>query len=460
MNAHARVVTDERGVVLNLEPSFTDLLGWAPEQMTGRRIGELTHPDDLKHCLRSWVHLRQAPRSDAPVRVRCQHLDGHWIWLDVTYHNLLASRGEILVDMVDVHREVELLELLASREQLLARLSEVTSVGVFHADLTGRVLYANPTLEELTGVSAATSLGEQLSAVAERERPAFAAAIQLAGEGQTTTVEVKTVLGHWRVRLWPVLASTGAVAGVGGSIEDRADGEAAPGPAYDPLTGALTLEATVGALGELVKYQAPVGSGATTGEARRHEARGTACVVVALGTLEELATRHGRDAREEVLSLVGLRIRDSVRSSDLLGRTGEDEFAVLCVRVPSTTAALSISHAILAQVTQPMTLSTGLAVTVRPGIGVDWVDDATSQPEHVLARSRSAALESATSEPSEPVLAAPPDSAHGWFGATAAASDESWIDELFPTSDEGMSAGADMRLTFDQVLPASGSNGA
>ncbi len=429
MHRHSRVATDARGVFLGVDAAFTDLFGWAGAQLAGRRIGELVHPDDLKRSLQSWAELMQRPGSSAePIRIRYRHREGQWVSVDVTCHNALDSRGEVLVDLVDARHEELLLELLAARDQLLGRLGEIASVGVFHADLSGRMRYANPTLEKMTGVAGARSLGEQLAAVTEADRPRFAEAIGRVTKGATPTLHVSSHLGaSWRVSLSPLLARTGTVSGVAGYVSGVAgyvsvsadDDPAADlqAPACDPLTGALTRSATLQALADLVTHR-PGAEGRTASAipvrtavrtpVRHEDAPRTACIVVRLGELERIARTHGPGARDEVLRLSGLRIRDAVRSSDLVGRTGPDELTVLCAGMPDVTAALSVAHAILEQVGQTMILSSGVTVTILPGIGVGWAAHAASQPEEVLARSQAASVESAASDPPEPVLAEAP----------------------------------------------------
>ena len=412
MHRHSRVATDARGVFLGVDPAFTDLFGWSGEQLAGRRIGELAHPEDLKRSLQSWEQLIQRPGGSAePIRIRFRHEEGHWVWVDVTCHNVLDSRGEVLVDLVDARHEEHLLELLAARDQLLGRLGEIASVGVFHADLSGRMRYASPTLEKMTGVAGARSLGEQLAAVTEGDRPRFTEAITRATKGATSTVHVTSDLGRsWRISLAPLVARTGTVSGVAGYLHAGNDPTAdLQAPACDPLTGALTRSVTLQALAELVtRRPGAARRTASAAPVRYEDAPGTACIVVRLGELERIAQTHGPGARDEVLRLASLRIRDSVRSSDLVGRTARDELTVLCAGMPGVTAALSVAHAILEQLGQSMTLSSGLTLTILPGIGVGWAAHAGSQPEELLARSQAASVESAASDAAEPVLAEAP----------------------------------------------------
>jgi diguanylate cyclase (GGDEF)-like protein len=213
--------------------------------------------------------------------------------------------------------------------------------------------------------------------------------------------------------------ATGTVSGVTGCIEDDALADGSTSAfAYDPLTGALTRETTMRALVDLARREVLAPPGAIPAETRRREdTLGIACIVVRLGALDPFTAQHGPDARDELLSLVALRVRDSVRSSDILGRTAEDELAVLCARVPGPTAALSIARAILSQLSEPMTLSSGLTLTLRPGIGVGWSQPSTAQPEHMLAKAQRAAVESASSASPEPLLSTLYAQHHGPAGS-------------------------------------------
>lgn len=443
MNRHspcARVLTDRRGFVLSVEPSFTDMFGWPADQVVGDRIGKLAHPQDLRHCLKSWVHMLKAPeRNGQPVRIRYRHLYGYWVWVDVVSHVPPGSEGQIATDLVDVRSEVELIDLLAARDQLLAHVSDVTSLGTFHVDVYGRLLYANRALEEITKVSDASTLARQLARVDERERPRFTAAIELAGRGAVTAVQLKASGARWRVRLRPVFARSGIVRGVSGCVEEVSDLGTPPSPvSSDPLTGCLSLEATLRALDYLVARRtlSPGAKGMGT-EGRRHgDGRGTACLVVNLGGLEVLTERNGPTTRNELLSLVALRARDSVRSSDVVGRTGDTEFAVVCAGVPTASTALTIGRSILDQVARPMVLKSGFRIELRPGIGVSWTADATAAAARLLRQAQDAALESTGSDTGEPVLAASValDVAGARLAAlTTAASDASRIDESIPT---------------------------
>jgi len=66
------------GRFLYVSPSFEQILGWRPEELTGRPSDSLLHPDDVPQV----IALDRALRDGAPFATaitRLRHRDGHWI---------------------------------------------------------------------------------------------------------------------------------------------------------------------------------------------------------------------------------------------------------------------------------------------------------------------------------------------------------------------------------------------
>ena len=58
----------DTGVVQWVSPSVTDLLGYRPEELRGRQMLELSHPDDHEVVLASRARLAGTGRSQHRVR--------------------------------------------------------------------------------------------------------------------------------------------------------------------------------------------------------------------------------------------------------------------------------------------------------------------------------------------------------------------------------------------------------
>ena len=59
------------------------LLGYAPEELVGRGIGELIHPEDRAGREERLARIDAAPHA-ATRLARMRHRDGRWLWLEAT----------------------------------------------------------------------------------------------------------------------------------------------------------------------------------------------------------------------------------------------------------------------------------------------------------------------------------------------------------------------------------------
>jgi PAS domain S-box-containing protein len=114
------------GEFLYVSPASSDLLGKTPEDLIGRNVRDLVHPDDMAVLADATTSSGRAPER-AEVTVRLRHRDGHW----VRFESLLSSRRsddgtiEVHVTSRDItDRQVRDAELeQASRLEALGRLS-------------------------------------------------------------------------------------------------------------------------------------------------------------------------------------------------------------------------------------------------------------------------------------------------------------------------------------------------
>ncbi len=78
------VIRDLQGVIVRVSASWASTLGYEPEDLIGRPILSLVHPDDLAATLDSAAEVENR-RPDAPVKGhvnRYRHRDGHYVTLE------------------------------------------------------------------------------------------------------------------------------------------------------------------------------------------------------------------------------------------------------------------------------------------------------------------------------------------------------------------------------------------
>lgn len=107
--------------------------------------------------------------------------------------------------------------------------------------------------------------------------------------------------------------------------------------------------------------------------ARRHGPRG-ALFFIDLNDFKLVNDQHGHAAGDQVLREVALRLQDTVRSSDLVGRIGGDEFALIIEGVESRNDVAGLAEKVAEAIEAPIEVGAN-EVNVGASIGVAFFPD-------------------------------------------------------------------------------------
>ncbi|SDC43840.1 PAS domain S-box-containing protein [Paenibacillus sp. UNCCL117] len=128
MNKHAQdiiYIGTPDGICLSLTPSVTKLLGYAPEELIGKKNLDYYHPDDL-------AELQARTFADEGLLCfRLRHKEGYYVWLECTYKIIRSAQGEpaqvlgIARDITDRKR----------KEDILAEAQRITLLGSWEWDM-------------------------------------------------------------------------------------------------------------------------------------------------------------------------------------------------------------------------------------------------------------------------------------------------------------------------------------
>src|SRR4051794_18314120 len=69
-----------QNVVTYASPSVASRLGYSPQELTGRSLGDVVHPDDLRSALRTLAEVASSGVVRTPMRVR--RSEGGYVWLE------------------------------------------------------------------------------------------------------------------------------------------------------------------------------------------------------------------------------------------------------------------------------------------------------------------------------------------------------------------------------------------
>lgn len=410
--ARVAVVTkNQGGVILDVDSAFSDLLGWRAKEVVGCQTADFVHPDDVAHAAAGWTRMVTVPGPAPRVRLRHLHADGHYVWVEVRNTNRLSdpAHGDVHSELTDLSDEVAAIEALQRLGRLFNQVADTVPVGLFAAATDGSLLFTNHRLEELTGVGSSVDLRGQFASLDDHDRARLEHAVAGAQSGAESTIEVSMVrsdgsVRHCSVAVRPFVDFDGAPVGVTGSVGDVTDAVSSRQDLEtrantDPLTGCANRAATLAALGDILRRQ-----GADPG-APGSPTPGVAVVFLDLDDLKGVNDRFGHAAGDRLLCAVAERITSSVRSGDVVGRYGGDEFVVVCPGVPAPALALKIGESVLDNVNRPIVVEAGQEAPVGASLGVAWTARARTPPERLVALADEAMYTSKRAGTAEAVLA-------------------------------------------------------
>jgi PAS domain S-box-containing protein len=170
------------GFFLESNPAVTSVLGYSEAELRGRRLGDLTHPED-----RTLSSLRRSePAARREQEKRFIHKDGRVVWARLVRvpvrngHGTVRYHVTVLIDVTE-RRKAE--ADLATSEQRLRQRVEQAFDGIAVWSMAGDFLEANPALCRLLGQSPSELLRLRAvdAAIEHAEMRAHLERVRLAG---------------------------------------------------------------------------------------------------------------------------------------------------------------------------------------------------------------------------------------------------------------------------------------
>jgi diguanylate cyclase (GGDEF)-like protein len=123
-----------------------------------------------------------------------------------------------------------------------------------------------------------------------------------------------------------------------------------------------------------------------------------------LDRFKSINDQHGHAAGDELLQKVARLLRDSVRENDLVGRTGGDEFLIICPDVGGSDRAMKLAARLAETLRTGVSEATGnRGCTVS--IGVAWSSGVAKSADELVAAADKAMYECKRARTGQPTLA-------------------------------------------------------
>jgi PAS domain S-box-containing protein len=139
------------------------ILGFAAEELVGRNVFDLMHPDDQRQGMGLFAEVLQKPGGSVTAQLRYRHQDGSWRWLEGICTNLLAEPAvqAAVLNFRDITDRKEAEAALRESSQLNKQIIASVHEGIVVYDRNFRYLLFNPYMEEVTGLSSDQVMGKR-----------------------------------------------------------------------------------------------------------------------------------------------------------------------------------------------------------------------------------------------------------------------------------------------------------
>lgn len=381
---------------LFVNDQWIELLGYRTGELIPTSLKDfenLTHPDDLAHCLaRLEKHaIGQAPVYEAFIRMK--HKNGEWVWIDT--RGRIASRTNdgkaewLLGTHFDVSDRMKAEKTLLHQSKQMQAIVENMLDGVISTNPAGIVLTFNQAAERMFGYKRDEIVGENMKLLVPPSKrdhlngylaDALDAGKSLASNrfikmealcknGMTFPLE----LGVFKLKVSGETTFIGIVKDI--TDREKREHEIEQLAFYDPLTKLPNRRLLRDRLQHVI----------ANGGQHNHYA---ALLFLDLNNFKNLNDSAGHNIGDLLLQKVSQRLLESVRKSDTVARLGGDEFVILAENLSTDVQEASVqaqrlAEKISAALKQGFNLN-GSPYKCSASIGVTTFQDKSVRQEELL----------------------------------------------------------------------------
>jgi len=359
-------ITRADGWNIYFNHQWVEYTGLTLEESYGHGWNTPFHPDDQQRAWEAWQH---AVNHTAPYSLECQlrRSDGTYRWWLVRGVPIRGVDGEILkwfgtcTDIHDLKRNEDSL-------QLAAMVYRTSAEGIIVTDAEGIIVAVNPAFSALTGYAPDEVIGNNPSILSSgRHDRAFYQSmwetLDATGKWQGEVFNRRKngeVFAEW-LSINNINKDDGSVyrrVGMFSDISERKKSEEViwQQANFDGLTGLPNRRMVFERLELELKKS-------------HRDGKPVALLFIDLDRFKEVNDSFGHAVGDDLLKEAAVRMSSCVRDSDIVGRTGGDEFTVVIGDLDDILSVERVAQAILAKLSDPFELGDKVAY-VSASIGI------------------------------------------------------------------------------------------
>jgi diguanylate cyclase (GGDEF)-like protein/PAS domain S-box-containing protein len=378
------IILSADGQIYDCNDRATELTGYAREELVGRSLYTLFSAE-----FHQQVRDNIARDYDQPYEIEGVKRDGCRCLLEVRGRTFRSGdklfRASALRDITDLREREEQFRMLSAAV-------EHSPASIVITDARGSIEYVNPAFCRLTGYSAEEALGQNPRILKAGDQPR-----ELYKDLWDTLLRGDEWRGEFHNRrkdgsLFWETASISAIRNAKGAIKhfvaikdditERKEmrDQLQQMAQFDMLTGLPNRRMVLDRLAQMVSL------------AKRGNQR-FALLFVDLDGFKRINDSYGHEAGDRVLKTVAARLSACIRSSDIVGRMGGDEFTVILSTLTNYEDAGQVAEKILQTLRRPITLPSGVQDKIGSSIGISVFPEDAQDGDGLLATADDAMYE-------------------------------------------------------------------
>ena len=372
----------EPGRLLRVNQSLCDMTGICRADLKRTTLQALAAPDERPALERALGALSERQSAVFRAELRCLNATGETRWFLVSLSAVRdsAEHTRAVAQLIDI-------TIRKHAERDAARFTAVVENShdaIIAKDLDGTVTCWNPGAEQLYLYSEAEMLGRSLSVLIPRgHEDELASLLRRVGAGELiedfetvrqrkdgTPVDVALTISPIRDAHGVIIGATTIARDIGARL--RHEEQLRIASEEDPLTGLFNRRSFERDLNAQI--------------ARSHRyPEPSAVLILDLNHFKRINDTYGHKAGDDALQHVAMLLRQRLRQTDVIGRMGGDEFAVLLPHVTHSEVEAMVDELRRRVLESPIELETGDTVNLSVSIGAALIDTDTASDDAVLA---------------------------------------------------------------------------